>query len=288
MRLEHDLPGRGIRLSLGDRAGGHHGGQHLPTARGGGFRVGARIEAAWGPRQPRQHGRLPKRKVPRAGAEIQLGARIHAPGARAQIDAVQPDLQDFRLGEMPLQPQGQHQFLHLAPHRAGIGQEQILRHLLRNGRPALPEMAGQQINAGGTRHAPGVQPPMRPEAPVLDRDRGGRQIGGHVGQAQRVADHIAVRGDQRAGLVAHHQAGAPERVQRVLRPGQIAREPDQDRTQRDCAPDRQDQRPADQPPRNAPWHRQPPALLLPWLAWPSQAMGRHGIEYIGRAEHAQC
>lgn len=55
---------------------------------------------------------------------------VHAPRARAQVDTVEPDLEDFLFGEVTLQPHGEHQLLHLAAQRAGIAEEQVLRDLL--------------------------------------------------------------------------------------------------------------------------------------------------------------
>ena len=75
-----------------------------------------------------------------------------------------------------LQPQRQQQFLHLAAERARVGQEQVLRDLLGDGGAALHHAAGREVDPGGARQADRVDAGMVPEAPVLDRDHGGRQV----------------------------------------------------------------------------------------------------------------
>ena len=84
---------------------------------------------------------------------------------------------------MPLQPQRQQHFLHLAAEGAGVAEEQVLRHLLGEGRAALHHTAGAQIDPGGAQHADRVDAGMRPEPPVLHRDHRRRQVGRQVAPA---------------------------------------------------------------------------------------------------------
>ncbi len=81
---------------------------------------------------------------------------------------------------------------------------------------------------------------MVPEPAVLHRDRGGRQVGRHVGQPQRIADDVAEGGEHVAGAVLQRQAGPARGVQRGLRTRQVAREPQQHDGERQHAPDRGD------------------------------------------------
>ena len=77
------------------------------------------------------------------GAVAEEAARrgIDAIGAATKIDAVEIQLEDLVLGELALQRQGQHRLLDLAGEGAVIGQEDVARQLLGDGRPALAEMA---------------------------------------------------------------------------------------------------------------------------------------------------
>ena len=226
-RRKRDLRRGGARLFGGDRAGVRHRRQHLARAGRGGGRIGARIEPRRRARQPRQHRRLPQRHASRRDAEIHPRRGVHAPGAGAEIDAVQPDLEDLALAEAVLQPQRQQQFLHLAAERARVGQEQVLGDLLGDGRAALHQPPAGEVDPDGARQADRIDAGMVPEPAILDRDRGGRQIGRHVGQPQRIADDVAEGGEHVAGAVLQREARPARRVQRGFGPRQVAREPQQ-------------------------------------------------------------
>ena len=66
---------------------------------------------------------------------------VDSVGAAAEIDAVQIELEDLVLAELALQRQRQDRFLDLAPEGAVVGQEDVARQLLGDGRSALAEMA---------------------------------------------------------------------------------------------------------------------------------------------------
>ena len=57
----------------------------------------------------------------------------------------------------------------------------------------------------------GSMPGCAPEAAVLDRHGGRRQIGRHIVQAQRLAHHVAERGEHAAGAILQCQAGTAGR-----------------------------------------------------------------------------
>ena len=234
-------------LRRGDGAGRDHCCQHLlRTGRRGG-RIDTRVEARGRTRQPGQHRRLPQRHVPGGDAEIHPRRRVHAPGARPQVDPVQIDLQNLPLAEMLLQPQRQQQFLHLAAERAGVGEEQVLGHLLGDGGAALHHAAGRadrsrrrgRGRSGRCRGVPssGGPPPRR-------RRRAGRAAcppGGAVRRPRRRSG----RRRGRCGLPG--QAGAAGGVERGIRARQVAREPQHEHGHRQGAPDRGHDRPAEHP-----------------------------------------
>ena len=70
------------------------------------------------------------------GAVAEEAARggVDAIGAAAEIDAVEIELEDLVLGELALQRQRQDRFLDLAPEAAVVGQEDVARELLGDGR----------------------------------------------------------------------------------------------------------------------------------------------------------
>ena len=161
-------------------AGGDHGGEHFPRPAGGGDRIDARGVARGGFGEPGQQGGLPEVHVAGGDAEIEPRRRIHPPGAGAEIDAVEPDLQNFLLGEMVFEPQGQHQFLHLALGGAGGGEEQVFRHLLGDGGAALHQPAGEEVDPGGAGDADQVDAEMPVKPAIFHRDGGRGQGGGQV------------------------------------------------------------------------------------------------------------
>ena len=67
---------------------------------------------------------------------------VDAIGAAAEIDAVEIELEDLVLGEFALERERQHAFLDLAAEGAAVGQEDVARELLGDGRSALAPMAG--------------------------------------------------------------------------------------------------------------------------------------------------
>ena len=81
---------------------------------------------------------------------------------------------------LALQPQREFHLLQLARHGALLGQEQVLRELLRQRRAALRDAAMQHVGDRGARDADRIDAVMRIEAAVLDGDEGLRQIGRQI------------------------------------------------------------------------------------------------------------
>ena len=98
--------------------------------------------------------------------------RFHAVGAAAEVHPIEVELENVRLVEAQLQPEGQHQFLELAHQGALGGEEDVLGELLRDGRAALHEAAGFQVGENRTAEAGRVDAPVRIEAPVFDGEYG--------------------------------------------------------------------------------------------------------------------
>src|SRR5256885_7179132 len=71
---------------------------------------------------------------------------VDAIGAAAEIDAIQIELEDLVLGELALERQRQHALLDFAPEGAAVGQEDVARELLGDGRSALAPVTGVEAN----------------------------------------------------------------------------------------------------------------------------------------------
>ena len=153
----------------------------------------------------------------------------------------------------PLQPQRQQQFLHLAAQGAGVGEEQVLGHLLGDGGAALHAPGRRVRSTQAARAMPiEIDAAVLPEPPVLHRHRRRRQVRRQVGQAQRLADHVAEawRKSGRCGPAASGWGGARRPAPLPAAAGRgrttAARTPASER-----APDASDERPLQQPPAPA-------------------------------------
>ena len=124
---------------------------------------------------------------------------VDAIGARAQIDAVEIELQDLFLGQRLFQLRRIHQLVDLAAKRALLVEEDDLDRLLGDGRAALHDMAGAVVDPQRAQQAARIEAVMRIEVAVLHRDEGGGQIGRHLLQRQPLADDRAAMADLVAG-----------------------------------------------------------------------------------------
>ncbi len=91
----------------------------------------------------------------------------------------------------PLQPQRELHLLQLALHGALLGQEQVFRELLGQGRATLRDAPVQQVGDRGARDADRIDTVMRIEPAVLDRDKGVRQVRRQLLQRHIGAGHLA-------------------------------------------------------------------------------------------------
>ena len=205
-------------------------------------------------RQPRrrldeagQHRGFRDRDVLGGLAEIALGGGLDAIGAGTEIDAVEVEFEQLRLGMLALQPQRQLHFLQLARHGAFLGQEQVLGELLGQGRAALRDAAMQDVGDRGAQDAEGIDAVMRIETAVLDGDERLRQIGRQVLQRNIGAGHFAARG-QRAAVEADDLDGRRPlwNFQRLDR-RQVRADIDHEADHRDRGPQAEHRSPVEQP-----------------------------------------
>ena len=146
-----------------------------------------------------RQGELAQRLVP-----IGLGGGGDTVGARAEIDLVQIELEDLLLGEGALDADGEDGFLQLALDILVVRQQEVLGHLLGDGRGAdhaAARLHRAQIGDDGADDALNVEAAMLVEILVLGRDESlddalGNGGDGHVDAplARELGDEPAVIG----------------------------------------------------------------------------------------------
>ena len=83
--------------------------------------------------QAREHCRFRQRHIANGLAEIEFRCGLNAEGAAAHVGAVEIEFENVVLAQPRLEPHRQKSLAHLAVNRALVGQEQVLRQLLRDG-----------------------------------------------------------------------------------------------------------------------------------------------------------
>ncbi len=144
-----------------------------PTDRGLGIAFGVIVGRPLG--QGRQEGRLVRRQLIQRLAEIVVGRRGHAIGAIAQVDLVQIQLEDLLLAQRRFKTAGEDGFLELAVQTGLAGQQDVLGHLLGDGRAAFQATTGQHVEdvlEHGPADAGHVDAAVAEEVLVLGRQEG--------------------------------------------------------------------------------------------------------------------
>ena len=160
------------RLRRVQTACGHHGVKHDGGAVARGLEIAGGCVTAGCLWQPGKHGGLGECQAARGLAEIAPGGRLHTETAGPQIDAVEVDSEQRVLGVSAFEPQCQKRFLNLAPQGAFGCEEHVLGDLLGEGRAALHDSAGGEVDDGGARQPPDIDAEMAVEAAVFDGHHG--------------------------------------------------------------------------------------------------------------------
>ena len=135
-----------------------------------------------------------------------LSDPVHRGGAALpEIDLVQVRLEDRGLVISGLDDQGHARLAQLAAPRALGREEEILHELLCERAAALCDPARAQIGEHRARDAAEVDPRVRLEALVLDREHCVDEVVRHVGEPHQLAllAHRTVIGADRLGLEQH-------------------------------------------------------------------------------------
>ncbi len=173
-------------------------------ARAGGGKIDERREFGRCLEQAGEHRRFRQRHVAHRFAEVVLGRGVHAKCAAAEIGAIEIKLENLLLAQVRFQPERKKCLVDLALIGTLVGQKQVLRELLGDGRPALNHAAGLGIGHKGAEGALEIDAEVLEETPVLGCEHRLDQVIGKLVERHRVvmldaaaADFIAVAVEKR-------------------------------------------------------------------------------------------
>src|SRR6185503_14725190 len=115
-------------------------------------------------------------------------------GTRAEVNSVEIEFENLRLGELALEPDREQRLLQFAIDRALLRKEKIFCELLRNRRATLGNSAVKHVGDQGAADPERIDAAMLVEAPVLDGDEGFGNVGRQFLQGQRRAGKVAAAG----------------------------------------------------------------------------------------------
>lgn len=139
------LPPGPLRFFRGNETLLHHQPQHRAAAGKRRLRVAVRGIEAGSLGQSGKQGCLPQGKVTHVFVKVRLCRRADAPRALAEVDPVQIHFEDFVLGVVALELDGQEGLLDLPLEGPGRAEEGVPGHLLGDGAAALDHPAPRQV-----------------------------------------------------------------------------------------------------------------------------------------------
>ena len=139
-----------------------------------------------------------KRQVLRRFAKIAARRHLDAPGAAAEIDGIDIELEDVVLAQRAFQPRRHDHLADFALIGDVVADQEVLHHLLGDGRAALRAAGFGKIADEGADDAALVDAVMLIEAPVLGGDERLLHEIGNVGERHPDA---AVAGLEHVGIV---------------------------------------------------------------------------------------
>ena len=170
------------RLGPADAAVLQHPADHVVPPRPRGLGPALRVVVVGRFGKSGQKGRLGQRELVEGFVEIVYRRRRDAVGAETEIDLVEIEFEDALLGQRPFDPEGENDLSDLAPVGNGVGQEEVLRHLLGDGgRPDGPPVGADphDVLDRRRRDAGEVDAGMFEERLVLGGDEGADDPPGH-------------------------------------------------------------------------------------------------------------
>src|SRR5262249_10792400 len=125
---------------------------------------------------------FPERELLHRLAEIAARGELDPPGAAAEIDGIEIELENLRLAERTLDPRRHDHLADLALIGQVFAHQQVLDDLLGDGRAALRAPGGGEIADEGADQAALVDPLMLIEPFVLSREKGFLPVWGDIGE----------------------------------------------------------------------------------------------------------
>src|SRR5581483_10068451 len=116
-----------------------------------------------------------------------LRHRLDAVDAGAEVDAIEIQLEDLRLGQLRFHQDGDRRFLRLAPVRFDVGEEEGPRKLLRQRAAAFDASAIANVTNYRPAEADRIDARVVIEPPVFDRDDGVLKVLGNLRERNIVA-----------------------------------------------------------------------------------------------------
>ena len=149
---------------------GEHAIEHVRLPPLGAVGVPARIDARGVLGKPRQDGGLAQVDVPDVLVEVVERCLFDAVVRAAEIDLVQVEEEDVVLGEVLLQAHREQDLLQLPAPALLAAEEEVLHHLLGDGRGPQPLLPAERVDDGGADERERVEPGVLVEVLVLGRD----------------------------------------------------------------------------------------------------------------------
>ena len=174
-------PGR-LLLLRRDESLVAHPPEHDVAARHGIVEMIPGRERSGGARKTGNQGGLGQGQLFRRSSEQMPRHRLDTVNARAQIDAIQVQLEDLILGELRIDHHGKHRLVELASIGLPVGQKQRPGELLRQRRTALLRAWLADVAEDGASERNGIDADVAVEPMVLDRDERVLQVGGNVSE----------------------------------------------------------------------------------------------------------
>src|SRR3954470_10880210 len=160
------------RLYSGDLSIFEHGVDHQVAALDSAIRMGyGRIDAGRF-RQACEKRCFLQHQIRRRFFEVELGGRLKAIDAVAEIDLIRVECENLLLGETTLNLDGQQSFLNFSVKRAVGGKEQVTGKLHGQRGRALNSTPGKNVSVGGAGDAPNINSPVTVKVLVFDRNQG--------------------------------------------------------------------------------------------------------------------
>ena len=206
--------------------------EHVAAARLGGFGVAAWVVGTRALDEPGEQGGLGDGELLGGLAEIAAGGLADSPGAVAEIDLIQIEVEDLVLAELLLDPAREDDLTHLALVGALRSEQQALDHLLGDRAGALGDAAFAEVGDRGPQDRGVVDSLVLEEGSVLGGDESELDVAGNLVDRHEPTLFCVELSDQPSFSVEDfaHDRGAV-----IVETAEIGEVADQDDVDRECA-----------------------------------------------------